>query len=540
MFAGIYFINSFMLKTTLHYRMRNTFQILLLSIILLICSNNSFAQAIDSYKNKGDALFAGGLFQNAVDNYDKAIKKGGVNKIEMANLYYKLGLSQDSLKQYDEAIKSYTSSISSNPQVADVYWSRGVIYDTQNTEYQLAINDYLKTIKLINNNNEALSKLNCNVASDELQIKELAKAMTADSLAIALDPYASRPYWVRGSIHNARNEYQLAIDDFTNAIKYADETNPKKLSALYAARARSKNLLKKYKDAINDFSYAILLNDQNRIAYWDRAASYHYNGDYLLAAADYTKAMAFYQGSKTSMSKLYDDRAVNEMWQTLLTPAIQDDSVALALDPNNRSAYLNQSIAYTQNGDYQKSVDRYNQLFNFANDNKLFQAFIYFQIANNEYFLGEFDKVITDCSRSLAIDSNNSSSYFYRAKVYLKKINNKTLALNDFNRVLTLDTSKKTVNYIFSTFYTGDGDKAIAILKNNLLNAKENSGQLSAYYNLACLYSLMNKPDEAITYLKIAIDKGYSKKYINADEDLDNIRKTDEYKAMMNNSVAAN
>jgi tetratricopeptide (TPR) repeat protein len=529
-----------MLKTTLHYRMRNTFQILLLSITLLICTNKSFAQAIDSYKNKGDALFAGGLFQNAIDNYDKAIKKGGVNKIEMANLYYKLGLSQDSLKRYDEAIKSYTASISSNPQVADVYWSRAIIYDTPDTEYRLAINDYLRAISLIKNNNESLSKLQCNIASDELWIKELSKAMTADSLAIAFNPYASRPYCVMGSIHDIHNDYQLAISDYTKSIKYADESDSKKLSILYADRAKSKYHFKKYKDAINDFSYAILLNDQNRIAYWDRAACYHYNGDYLLAAADYTKAMQFYQGSKTSMSKLYDDRAVNEMWQTLLIPAILDDSVSIALDPNNRSAYLNQAIAYTQNGDYQKGIDRYNQLFDFAKDNKQFQAFIFFQIANNEYFLGEFDKVITDCSRSLAIDSNNSSSYFYRAKVYLKKINNSALALNDFNKVLTLDTSKKTVNYIFSTFYTGNGDKAIAILKNNLLNAKENSGQLSAYYNLACLYSLMNKPDEANTYLKIAIDKGYSKKYINADEDLDNIRKTDEYKAMMNNSVAAN
>ena len=417
----------------------------------------------------------------------------------------------------------------------DVYWSRGVLYDTQNAEYQLAINDYLKVISLLKNDNEALSKLHCNIAADELQLKELDKAMTTDSLAIALDPIASRPYWVKGNIHNALNEYQAAIDDYTKAIKYTDESNPKKLSALYVARAKTKNLLKKYKDAINDFSYAVLLNDQNRVAYWDRAAAYHYNGDYLLAAADYTKAMAFYQGSKTNMSKLYDDRAANEMWQTLLIPAIQDDSVAIVLDPDNRSAYLNQAIAYSQNGDYQKSIARYKQLLTFEKVNNSFEAYLYFNIANNEYFLGEFDKVITDCSKSLAIDSTNSSSYFYRAKVYLKKINNKALALSDFNKVLTLDTSKKSIDYIFSTFYTGNGDKAIAILQNNLLNARENSGQLSAYYNLACLYSLLNKPDEANTYLKIAIDKGYSKKYINADEDLDNIRKTDEYKAIMNN-----
>ncbi len=514
--------------------MRNLFSL----IILILCSTNLFGQTSDTYKNVGDSKFAAGLFKTAIDNYDNAIKKNNAGKAAAAELYYKVGLCQDSLRQFDVAIKAYTTSISLDPTVPNVYWSRAYIY-SKNTKFQLSINDYLKVISLTNNK-LSLSQLYGNIALDELDLKEADKAMASDSIAISLYPSASAPYIIMGNIHNFRKEYGLAMGFFTKAMSYTNEFDNKKLSQLYANRGIAKNGLKKYKDAINDFSYALLLNNQNRVAYWDRGASYHYNGDYILAADDYTKAISFYKDSNTDMSKLYDDRAVNETRQSLLTPAIQDDSTAIALDPDNKSAYFNQAIAYTQNGDYQKAIDRYRQVLNLTTDNNKLKAYFYFCIANDEYFLGEFDKVISDCSRSLSIDTSNASSYFYRGKVYLKKLNDKSLAIKDFNKVLQLDTTRKSVNYIFSTFYTGNGDKAIAILKDNLLNAKENSGQLSAYYNLACLYSLMNKPDEANVYLKISVDKGYSKKYIIADEDLDNIRKTDDYKAIMNNPVAAN
>jgi hypothetical protein len=84
---------------------------------------------------------------------------------------------------------------------------------------------------------------------------------------------------------------------------------------------------------------------------------------------------------------------------------------------------------------------------------------------------------------------------------------------------------------VFSLFYTGKGDEAAAILQNDLLSTNDSPQLLADYYNLACLYSLMNKPDEANIYLKKAFDNGYAKKYAIADEDLDNIRNTDDYKA---------
>ena len=154
-------------------------------------------------------------------------------------------------------------------------------------------------------------------------------------------------------------------------------------------------------------------------------------------------------------------------------------------------------------------------------------------MADNAYFLNSFNEAIGYCNDAIAGDSTNYYAYYTRAKIFLKDESKKKQAIGDFNKVLQCDTSKKSVEYIFSLFYTGNGDAAVAQLQNDVLSTTNTAFVNGDYYNLACLYSLMKQPDEANIYLKKAIDSGYSKKYAAADVDLDNIRNTDDYKTIM-------
>jgi tetratricopeptide (TPR) repeat protein len=137
-------------------------------------------------------------------------------------------------------------------------------------------------------------------------------------------------------------------------------------------------------------------------------------------------------------------------------------------------------------------------------------------------------------SSGTAIELNNKfwSTYLNRGRAYLK-LGKNDKAMDDFNKVLALDSTGKSYEYAFALFYTGNSDKAIQLMQNNVINATDPAILISHYYNLACLYSLMNKPDEANTYLKKCIDDGYSKKYAQLDPDLENIRNTADFKAIM-------
>jgi len=505
-----------------------------LFLFLIICSSHAFAQTADIYQKAGDGYFDDKNYQAAFDSYNHAIKKSDGDKAILSVLYYKRGKSLYGLHKTDEAIQDYNSAIAINPSYMVAYWDRGVVYD-HTSRFQLAIDDYKKAISLINDNSQSisLSVLYCNIAYNELSLNNLDEALKADSTSLALNEFYSRGYKARGQIHTTLKNYALAVDDYTLALENYRDNDTSQISSLLTMRADNKRYLKKYKDAINDYSMAIRLFSQNRFAYWNRAAAYGDNGDYKLASDDYTTAINYYKGDSTNLSKLYIDRANNEIGQSLLNNAIMDDSVALTYNTDDAEAYYSRAIAYTQSGDYQLGINDYNKLITLKPNEKKLLAILYYQVANNEYFLNEFDKVITDCSKAIELNPEYSASYYYRAKVYLKQMQNKQLAVNDFNKVMQLDTTKKSVSYIFSLYYTGKPDEAIVILQNDVLNTNNDASLLSDYYNLACLYSLMNKPDEANTYLKKAVDNGYSKKYAAADSDLDNIRNTDDYKSII-------
>lgn len=502
--------------------------------ILITFSSHALAQTAQAYQKTADGNMFNKNYQAAYDNYTKAIKKTVKNKIELSVLYYKRGESLSGLAQMDDAIKDFNTAISLNPKFAEAYWDRGVTYDNKKN-YRQGLADFKKAISLFNGtgNEQRLAILYCNVAFDQLVLGKPREALLSDSLALNLNHQYGRAYQLRGDIYYTLKDYRLAAQAYTKAIFSYQGSDQSVLSGLYTLRADAQREAKMYKAAINDYSQAITLFPGNGLAYWNRGATYHLNSDYELAANDYTKAIGFYKGDKVNLSRLYDNRATNEIGQTLFAQAIADDSLAIALDSTNRNAYFNLANAYTQNADYQLGIDIFKKLIPVYHDQKKLLALLYFQIANNEYFLNEFDKVVDDCSKAIELDPGFSSSYYYRGKVYLKKMNDKKLAMADFNKVIELDTSKNTVNYIFGLFYVGRGDEGIAILQDNLLKTTDNALVLSDYYNLACLYALMNKPDEANIYLKKAIDGGYIKKYAIADEDLDNIRNTDDYKSTM-------
>ncbi|MCX6210166.1 MAG: hypothetical protein NTZ59_11900, partial [Bacteroidetes bacterium] len=63
---------------------------------------------------------------------------------------------------------------------------------------------------------------------------------------------------------------------------------------------------------------------------------------------------------------------------------------------------------------------------------------------------------------------------------------------------------------------------------------KMESNNKSALYNMACYYSITKETDSAIAYLEKSIKAGYDDfENIKTDTDLDNIRNTEKFKALI-------
>ena len=56
-----------------------------------------------------------------------------------------------------------------------------------------------------------------------------------------------------------------------------------------------------------------------------------------------------------------------------------------------------------------------------------------------------------------------------------------------------------------------------------------------AYYSIGCLYALSGNKEQALDYLKQALERGFSdKKHIDSDTDMDSLREEKEFRSLMN------
>ncbi|HEY5087769.1 MAG TPA: protein kinase, partial [Gemmatimonadaceae bacterium] len=76
----------------------------------------------------------------------------------------------------------------------------------------------------------------------------------------------------------------------------------------------------------------------------------------------------------------------------------------------------------------------------------------------------------------------------------------------------------------------GERDRTIEYIRRSLAIDPDDSGML---YNIACAYSLISMPDEALASLETAVDRGFGhKEWIEHDSDLDSIRDTPRFQAI--------
>ncbi|MGZ3750503.1 MAG: TPR end-of-group domain-containing protein [Mucilaginibacter sp.] len=485
--------------------------------------NNVFGQATVTGNSLSDSLNN----QKNIANNTRELRGKNQSNSSIANLHLSRGVSEAALNQYEKAIADYTVSISLSPQIKEAYVYRARAYEAMQNDLP-ALDDYKTLLSYLKNDFARSAVIFNNIANIQKRLKRYGDAIESCSQAILFDPNLGAAYANRAELYALTGQFQLAINDFTIAMGgYQDDK--RLLSVLFLERADAMAMLKQYTNGINDYTYSIGLYPYNKIAYWNRAACYNLNGDYQLASDDYSTAISRFTGDALNLSRLHNLRAQTEMRLHQYKKAIRDDSLAISLDNNFPAAYWSRADAYAQTGDYQLSIADYTKAISFYQDNKRALSILYNNIANEEYFLEEYQKTITAAASAISFDPASWGPYLNRGRAYQKIMKN-DLALNDFNKVLALDTTKRSSEYAFALFYTGNSDKAVSVIQNNLLATTDSYLIMNDYYNLACLYSLMNKPDEANIYLKKCIDAGYPKKYAQADAYLDNIRNTREFR----------
>jgi protein O-mannosyl-transferase len=182
---------------------------------------------------------------------------------------------------------------------------------------------------------------------------------------VSKSPNKARPYLNRGLVYESRGQLDLAIADYSKAIRF----NPDLANAWYNRGVVYRNL-GEYDNALADLSMAIKINPQYYEAYYNCGFIYGNLKKWDQAITNYTKAIEM----EPKNSDLYNNRgtAYNslERWDK----AIEDFSRAIEINPKFVMAYTNRGFAYSKTEQWEKAIADNSRALEISPDNTVAYA----------------------------------------------------------------------------------------------------------------------------------------------------------------------
>ena len=233
------------------------------------------------------------------------------------------------LQQLDDLIESCTAEINSGQLTEEdlsyAYLSRGMAHDAKGENDQasadnlIGIDLYFKVQVEHGDTKLAWALCRLTVRNTLLGCNYLINSGNLSQTELA------EAYFYRGYYYNNTDNLNLAVSDFTQAIRL----NPKFVDA-YNDRGLSYETMGEYDLAIADYTSAIRLDPKCAPAYSNRGLALTKKGEYDLAIADYTSAL----GLDPKFSRAYANRGIAKWAINDDDGAIEDLEAALKLSPD--------------------------------------------------------------------------------------------------------------------------------------------------------------------------------------------------------------
>jgi len=164
---------------------------------------------------------------------------------------------------------------------------------------------------------------------------------------IRTNPRDGFSHAMRGFVHFDRNELDLALGDYNEALSL-DPRDP----AIYCGRGTAWLSKRQYDKAIADFDHALRLDPKNTVAYIGRGKSHEAGRAYTKAIADFSEAIWL---DPLSLAGYFHR---GNAWQSKKewAKAIVDYNVVIRLDPEHAPAFCQRGCAWAAERKYERAL----------------------------------------------------------------------------------------------------------------------------------------------------------------------------------------
>ena len=446
----------------------------------------------------GEALTASNVALKKIPSKDKEFK---------SLAYYTRGTVFLSLEDTIRAIKDYEQAIALTPEDNDLYKARAQVYYEQG-KYDLADADYRKMISLKEGDVMGYMGIGRNANAQ----KRYEDAIKQFDYVNRLEPSYSSAYSFRAESYIGLKKYNEAIDDVITALGIDHDDK-----AFYELQTLADSA---FTQTVAKLKVQKLKEPKESSWSYDLGVVYEKTGRYAKAIPYYKESLAIESGKETAnrISNCYDEIGDYDK-------ALEYCDQAIALD-STKTNYLYYKANILDNAGRSEEAIKIMDSYIAQNPDEYFP---YYRRGWFKDQLGKIDDAIEDYTMAITLQPNKAYAYLNRGVLLLQK-GDKKAADEDFNQVIRLDSVPNALECAFyAYYYLGDKDKAIETL--NKVLKKDDKGN---YYNAACLYSIMGDKEKALSYLRKDLENGDRKFYhIKRDRDLNNIRSTAEYKALI-------
>ncbi len=254
--------------------------------------------------------------------------------------------------------------------------------------------------------------------------QDYTQALAAYEQAINLDPQASY-YTNRGGVYAAQEEYDRAIQDYTDAVKHDPQYAPAYFNRGFACYHKGE-----YDRAIQDYTRAIEIDDQDAAVYTNRGNAWYHKGEYDQAIEDYTDAIK----RDNQEAAVYNNRGNAWYHKGAYDQAIQDYTDAIKRDPQDVAAYYNRGGAYAAQERYDQAIQDYTRAIDLDNQD----AAAYYNRGFAWDHKRQYDQSIQDYTDAIKLDDQDAAAYTNRGNAYGKQ-GEHARAIQNFDTTLELN-----------------------------------------------------------------------------------------------------
>ncbi len=472
-------------------------------------------------------------------------------------------------------------AIAKNVKCADAYFVKSFVF--------IAQKDYLQSLDLLNKSLRCVSKKSAIKKYEILcvrgwiysEVEDYNLALADFTEAIKIAPKETMPYEYRINLYESLLQYDKAENDYRTLLSIKDSVDYKlelatvlvyqdkteealnmldkiikyqpNLVSPYALRAWINAVAGNSQAAINDYIIYMSLDGNYTL---DHLVAYSWL-DYTYTINQLSKLIVSDSDNGTWLSARIRVYIAHEQYELALTDL---DALEIATEQSPFTLYQ-RSMCYRGLYEFNKQIESLSALIALLGDEE--DADLYTMRAVAQRNAGNTDAAFIDFEKALQISPTSgyalsergwTNDMLYKEKEAFKDYNvaitysepnawlhiqrgrmymnmeDSVKAKLDFELALQLDTASSL--HAFALLYLGEIQQAIDFIK---AIVSENINDAGEHYDLACIYSLANKKDEAIVALQQAIKLGYKAyNHIKLDRDLENIRDEQGYKDLLN------